>query len=62
MFQANNCYGEKNTLGGGEMNMRRIILVINLLFDANTPMKDMSSLKAEDEFQIGRMNFIMFYV
>lgn len=44
------------------MNMRRIILVISLLFDANTPMKDMSSLKVENEFQISRMNFIMFYV
>lgn len=53
---------KKNMLGGGEMNMRRIILVINLLFDANTPMKDMSSLKAENEFQICRMYFIMFYV
>lgn len=53
---------EKKYLRGGEMNMRRIILVINLFFDANTLMKDMRSLKAENEFQISRMNFIMFYV
>lgn len=44
------------------MKMRGILLVINLLSGANTPNKDMHNLKAEDEFQLSRNNFIMFYV
>lgn len=42
--------------------MRGNVLVINLLFDANTPDKDMSILKTENDFQIRRKNFLMPYV
>lgn len=42
--------------------MSGIILVTNLLFDANTPNMGINSLKAENDFQISRKNFIMFYI
>lgn len=42
--------------------MGGIIVVINLVFDANTPNKDMNILKAENDFQISRKNFLMSYI
>lgn len=47
MLQANKCYEKIHQ--AKELNIGRIILVINLLFDANTPNKDTNILKAEND-------------
>lgn len=42
-----------------ELKSGELIVVINPVFDANIPNKDMNIFKAENDFQISRNNFLM---